>query len=242
MKINLPLAALNCCVLALTTAAVSATSLLRGSGNNNATTVLHHERSLETEDFVPLSCNRNFKRCESWTKTFGTDAKHSQRLIIGCGKCVEMDFGGPTLELLGGLDIQGKLVVPDKDDYRLTIEATMIVVQGELEITSTKPVDGDPMIRFVMIGEEDEFFTPVDENANACGDSEDCNVGKKGIVVAGGTVNSKCVCYSTNDCLVASPNQILTQVYFISLCSKWCTERHSHLGQPVRCDWWYNRG
>jgi G8 domain len=98
-----------------------------------------------------------------------------------------MDVTGGSLNLLGGLEILGKLVFPD--GYKLNLSANIVIVQGELEMTATKAVDGIPNIKLTMVGSNDFAFTPIDANARACGGNNTCPVGKKGIIVAGGTVN-----------------------------------------------------
>jgi hypothetical protein len=97
-----------------------------------------------------------------------------------------MDMQGGKLTLQQGIDIVGKLVFPD--GYKLDLSASIISIQGELEIQATKPVDGVPNIKFTMIGNFDKTFTPVGENARACNGASSCSVGKKVIVVAGGKV------------------------------------------------------
>jgi hypothetical protein len=95
-----------------------------------------------------------------------------------------MDLPDDTLDLTGGLDIQGKLVFPD--GYKLTVNAPFVRVQGELHMTSTKIPNGQEDVKFVLTGTNEDLtkFTPTDNNAEAC-DGE-CSVGKKPIVVAGG--------------------------------------------------------
>jgi len=148
------------------------------------------ERRLEVGDFVPLSCNDILSGCDSWASIFENNAEHTARVIVPCGTCVTMDYPGPELILQDGIDIQGKLVFPD--DYSLKVQTTSIAVQGELEVISTKPVDGTPNIRFSMIGDNSlQTFTPIGENAGVYGD--ECVMGKKAIVVAGGKVNCECI-------------------------------------------------
>jgi hypothetical protein len=144
------------------------------------------------KNFQTLSCNMFLasSTCRTWSSTFGTINSISTRVTIPCGECVVMDHVNGNLELLGGLDIIGKLVFPD--GYRLNLASTMIVVQGELEMIATKPVDGIPNVKFTMIGNDSSLtFTPVDVNAKACKGEITCSIGKKGIVVAGGKVNCK---------------------------------------------------
>ena len=190
-------------VIALLAIALSTTSvnaLLRGSldqaentafASANAETV----RSLATTtDFVPLSCNNFFSPCTLWTTKFGTKTVHTARLFIECGECVVMDHPGPVLTLNNGVDIRGKLqIIKSSSDPALIIKATMVVVQGELEMRVTKEVDGKPLVKFVLEGESNMSFTPILENRDACGGSQ-CSVGKKAITVAGGKVESKYCC------------------------------------------------
>lgn len=140
-------------------------------------------------DFVPLSCNSRLSSasCTPWSTYVGTSSRHNEMVTIECGDCVIMDHASDTLSLLDGLDVRGKLVFPD--NYKLNIEATMILVQGELEMMASKPVDGSPNVMITMIGEDDLSFEPHDVNSGACL-GEPCKVGKKGIVVAGGKVTT----------------------------------------------------
>ena len=139
-------------------------------------------------DFVPLSCNSNLIKapCKSWSSTFGTAITYSTRIVIPCGQCIRMDLQGGSLTLQQGIDIAGKLVFPD--GYKINLSASIISIQGELEIQATKTVDGIPNIKFTMIGNFDKTFTPIGENARACNGVATCAVGKKVIVVAGGKV------------------------------------------------------
>jgi G8 domain len=150
-------------------------------------------RSLQAiADFVPLSCNSNLAgtTCSTWTSKFGSSATQSSRIVIPCGQCITMNHPGPTLTLQDGVDVQGKLVFPDS--YKLVVNTPLLVVQGELEMTSTKPVDGVPSIKIVLTGSNDQSFTPIGQNANACGGGK-CSVGKKSFTVAGGKVNSESI-------------------------------------------------
>ena len=148
-------------------------------------------RSLQAvSDFVSLSCNSNLagSTCSTWTSKFGSSATQSSRIVIPCGQCITMNHPGPTLTLQGGIDIQGKLIFPN--NYKLEVNTPLLVVQGELEMTSTKPVDGVPSIKIVMTGSNEQTFTPIGQNTNACSGGK-CSVGKKSFTVAGGKLNSK---------------------------------------------------
>jgi G8 domain len=144
------------------------------------------------KDFVPLTCNANLASapCASWSSTFGTASSYSTRIAIPCGTCVTMDYPAADLQLNGGIDIIGKLVFPD--GYKVNLQSTLIIVQGELQMTSTKQVTGVPDVRFTMIGSDATLtFTPVENNANKCKGVATCAAGKKAIVVAGGRVTRK---------------------------------------------------
>ncbi|EEC45131.1 predicted protein [Phaeodactylum tricornutum CCAP 1055/1] len=137
--------------------------------------------------FVPLSCNANIdnSKCSSFIDTFGTNSVHASRLVVPCGTCVSMDHPGPLLTLNDGIDIQGKLVFPD--GYRLTVNTNLVLVQGELEMKSSKAVDGIPDVTFVLQGSSISSFEPIDSNTGNCGGS--CDTGARSITVAGGKVN-----------------------------------------------------
>lgn len=149
-------------------------------------------RSLQAAvDFVPLSCNSNLASasCSTWTSRFGSGATVSSRIIIPCGQCITMNHPGPTLTLQDGIDIQGKLVFPNSN-VNLVVNTPLVVVQGLLDMRATKPVDGTPLIRFVLTGGSEQSFTPIGSNANACGGGK-CSVGKKSFTVAGGKMNGE---------------------------------------------------
>jgi hypothetical protein len=97
-----------------------------------------------------------------------------------------------NITFLDGIEIIGKLIIPE--NYQIHIETTTIIVQGMLEMTSTAPITGQPMIQITMISstktaDGSSSFTPVYENALACVNPT-CDIGSKGIIVAGGSLNS----------------------------------------------------
>jgi G8 domain len=160
---------------------------LRGDLNQTA------ERQLQgsdIRDFKPLSCNGALSRnpcTTTWSSQFGTSISHTKRIVIPCGQCILMDHASGDLNLRDGIDIIGKLVFPN--DYRLAVTTTTVIVQGELQMTATKQVDGVPNIKFTLVGTNNDLtFTPFDVNANACSGISTCMAGKKSIVVAGGKV------------------------------------------------------
>ena len=166
---------------------VDAASRLRRSSN-----VTNASRNLQApqNDFLPLLCNAKLASatCRTWSSAFGTGDVHTNRVIIPCGQCITMNHAGAVLDLRDGLEIIGKLVIPNK--VKVDIKTTTVVVQGELLMTSSKPVDGKPDITFTLNGSNDRItFTPIDRNVNACNGAATCTVGKKSIVVAGGQIN-----------------------------------------------------
>jgi hypothetical protein len=170
-------------------------NLIRGNSSMSASEAGDSEALTTTlsrrlvENFVPLRCNAAIGKapCSSFVTMFGNGAVRSNRVIIPCGKCVTMDYPGPQLTLNDGIDIRGKLVFPD--GYRLTVRTNLVSVQGELEMRSSKPVDGNPDVRFVMQGTESASFAPISSNAAKCGGN--CDAGARSIAVAGGKVNRK---------------------------------------------------
>jgi G8 domain len=170
---------------------VNAASLSNATSNENDVFV-HASRQMQVDgmkDFKPLTCNAALASapCTPWTERFGMANSYTTRVVIPCGECVTMDLPNESLTLSAGLDIIGKLVFPD--GFRLKLSSPVIAIQGELEMTATKTVDGNPDIMITMIGDNEKFFTPVDINAKSCNGAVTCTVGKKGIVVAGGKVN-----------------------------------------------------
>jgi hypothetical protein len=168
--------------------------------------------------FVPLSCNANLEwtKCTSWVSKFGKESIHSDLIVIECGKCYVMDFQGSVLTLKAGIDIVGKLVFPN--GYYLRLVTSMIVVQGELKMTSTKAITGTPDIEVTMIGMEDKYFTARGENKNVCRDSR-CLAGKKAITIAGGKLNGTLSIILANFVQILEFDACVTNV--ITILSNW---------------------
>jgi hypothetical protein len=137
--------------------------------------------------FVPLSCNNDFTPCVEWSRRFDNRRILPGRTTIECGECIIMDQLDYSLEFVNGLDINGKLVIPD--GVSVEIRTPIIAVQGELHVAATKQVDGSPTVRITMEDGSDNYFVPIRENAQQCNGR--CLVGSKAIVVAGGKVNCK---------------------------------------------------
>ena len=171
-------------------AVVDSASYVRRVNNVTSDPENPESRQLQVQnDFQPLLCNAGLASatCKTWSSTFGVRNTHFKRVVIPCGQCVTMNHGGATLDLRAGLEIIGKLVIPNKT--RIHILTTTVVVQGELQMTSSKPIDGNPDIKFTLNGNSDIKFTPIDRNAKACHGVATCSIGKKSIVVAGGKLN-----------------------------------------------------
>ena len=152
----------------------------------------------EDKLFVPLSCNSNMKKCESWSDRFGDRTLfEGEQFIIPCGECIFMDsnMNGATLTFDDGIDIRGKLIF--LEGTSVNIITPMIAVQGELEIHSTTTaVCGIPKIHVLLLGmNEGQTYEPMDENRQKCSSDGTtlCEVGKKSITVAGGKITSKCL-------------------------------------------------
>mmetsp|Transcript_29790 Transcript_29790/g.44184 ORF Transcript_29790/g.44184 Transcript_29790/m.44184 type:complete len:1743 (-) Transcript_29790:270-5498(-) len=142
------------------------------------------------EDFSPLSCNEVYSDCVPWSEKVWD---FSDTITIPCGECVLMDItDGSTITADFGINIIGKLdFVPDA---HVTIEAAIILVQGEMNFISTEEMikPENQKVKFMMTGTLDLNFQPHPENAASCNqETHDgaCEVGKKSIIVAGGKIN-----------------------------------------------------
>lgn len=159
-----------------------------------------------TDDFLPLTCNTvNEWNCEPWP--FGEIAGD---VVVPCDVCYTMESytSVDTVVTLSTLNIKGKLEFPDGTE--VTLKTTGIIVQGELSITSTKVVDGNPAIVFQFNGDVDVNFFPDAPNADACG-QQGCNLGIKPFVVAGGKVHihglpDNCLTWTTMVDIIADGN------------------------------------
>ena len=136
--------------------------------------------------FSALPCNDNIGACVNWSQQ--SFEPENEVVVIPCGTCVVMDatYDGTTLSLPNGLDVQGKLVIPD--NFKIEIHTPFVLVQGELEMTSTAPTTGEENIKFVLTGDQVIQRAPHAHNAEGC-DNGLCNFGVKPVAVAGGALN-----------------------------------------------------
>jgi hypothetical protein len=159
----------------------------------NATVQNHRVLVSDHNNFLPLSCNQD--ACSAGTSTWTTEGYDLGRtVVIPCGRCVTMDYGGDLLVLPLGLDVQGSLFFPD--GYKLQMETTFVRVQGNLHMRATKSVTEEPNVRILLTstGEGLNDFVPTHNNQLACtpheeDEPEECHVGNKPIVVAGGRLD-----------------------------------------------------
>lgn len=161
-------------------------------------------RSNDVADFRPLNCNSSIEmeNCRSWKHFFGSKRVFRERVVVPCGRCFTMNTPYDTITFTDGLDIQGKLVFPD--GLALTVYSPAIIVQGVLEVSAHgKAVDGNPLIRFVMTGDQVNFFDPIEDNERACYGMKSCIAGSKSITVAGGRVSCKSTAF--DDRLLTTP-------------------------------------
>jgi len=133
--------------------------------------------------FPSLACNDGIVDMstvctKTWTEyigasTPGASTTHASKIVIGCGECILFDQTDSTHVFSGGLEIQGKLQIPD--GTTVTMETPFVIVKGFLEMTSSKGVDGEDAIKFLMTGTDSISVDTVD-------------AGKKPFAVAGGEV------------------------------------------------------
>lgn len=131
--------------------------------------------------------------CRPWSEFIG-QTHHTETVRIPCEVCVTMEefAHGELIDLEGGLDIEGRLLLPDGTS--LTLRTPYIFVQGELFMRSTKKIDGNPDIKVIMTGTEDAIFYPharnkVELEYENNNPENGFNVGKKAILVAGGKID-----------------------------------------------------
>ena len=145
-------------------------------------------------DFEPLGCNAglaNATTCENFSTLLpAPPAGEGVALVVPCGACYVVDADTPRdLDLSGtaGLDIQGKLTIPQ--GAGLTITTPAVYVQGELDIQSDAEITAaNRAVKFVLTGTTPQTFHPADTNAGRCGDAG-CAVGTKPFLVAGGRLD-----------------------------------------------------
>ena len=158
-------------------------------GGDASVTISQDRRLQAVNGFKPLDCNKSMKTCESFEGTFGP-GPFTSRVVIECGTCYIMDHRPQTYRFRDGLDIQGKLIIPEPTDTTgtMTLKSPLILVQGHLEVTSTKAVDGTPSVKFILTGSSAQFFTGADNNSAMC--NGNCKAGIRSVTVAGGRLNS----------------------------------------------------
>ena len=143
-------------------------------------------------DFEPLGCNAglaNVTACGDFS-ALALSLPASGPLVVPCGECYVVDAATPRdLDLSGtaGLDIQGKLTIPQGSG--LTITTPAVYVQGELDVQSDAEItEANRAVKFVLTGTAPQTFYPADTNADRCG-GDGCDVGTKPFIVAGGKLN-----------------------------------------------------
>ena len=145
-------------------------------------------------NFEPLGCNAglsNATTCENFSTLLpAPSAGSGQALVVPCGACYVVDADTPRdLDLSGtaGLDIQGKLTIPQGAGLTITTDA--VYVQGELDVQSDAEITAaNRAVKFVLTGTTPQTFHPADTNAGLCGEAG-CDVGTKPFLVAGGRLN-----------------------------------------------------
>ncbi len=157
-----------------------------------------------TGDFSPLACNSGVTwSCVPWS--FGLNPANVE---IPCGACYNMDSftNNEVITLTGTLNIKGRLEF--NDGTKVTLKTAGVIVEGELAMTSTKPVDGTPDIVIELTGTSPVIFTPHADNSAACGGAA-CTLSAKPFVVAGGKLDisgfpDTCPTWSTLDSYIGA--------------------------------------
>ena len=117
-------------------------------------------------------------------------ASSLDHVIVPCGSCVTVDYTDSSTVTLpgdGSLHIKGRLHFPSASSVKLN--ATAIFVEGLLDIPHG--INDDKQVKFSLYGSDEWYYYPH-EMCTSYGDMN-CmhkrSVGKKPIVVAGGTVD-----------------------------------------------------
>ena len=185
----------------------------------------HRDRYLMEghNDFKLLECNQ--PACHAGTSTWTAEGYNPNDglVVIPCGKCITMDHPRSLLKLPFGLDVRGSLFFPDA--YTIQIETPFVLVQGNLHMSATNAVTGQPNVRILLTGTDDSLteFVPDSNNRYACSEGSNaapqpCRQGAKSFIVAGGRLDisgipDRCKTWVLLEALVASSNDIVPQDY-----------------------------
>ena len=156
---------------------------------------------MDQQMFQPLSCNGQLTSADvdcvptspNYAGTLSdllaaADTAAGEQVVVPCGWCaVASTTDGSTLDLSGGgLNVEGMLHFPPSAN--LTVVTPHVFVQGVLQMD---PPDTDlaNTVRVRLVGSDDQYLVPHEENAMACDPAVGCNVGKKAVAVAGGRLD-----------------------------------------------------
>lgn len=164
----------------------------------------------EYDYFYQLRCNvglplsPTLETCMAkWTDLLGEVNTFNELVVVPCGQCVVLDYtamDGPStssiveVNLLGGLDVQGTLLIVADSERDLVVRTPFFRVQGALKVDSSgrTKVGQTPAISWIMTDQViklgSEKFIPAGDNAYACGLGR-CEPAPSSIFVAGGAVN-----------------------------------------------------
>lgn len=143
--------------------------------------------------FAPLSCNTELdvSKCniDTTLSSILNDADTSKEVQIPCGTCALVDTtDGSTVSIPSGLNIEGMLYFPSSSN--VVIETTHIFVQGKLKMDPPGVSSASSnSIRIRVVGTDEQYLHPHEENAASCDEQIGCKVGQKAFVVAGGQLD-----------------------------------------------------
>jgi len=136
--------------------------------------------------FNPLSSNANLNTtsCDnSFASLVGTG---TDVVTVPVGQCYTWDTSLTGDITIGGLDIQGKLIIPK--NHKATLYTPYVFVQGVFEMSDDNLISpANRSMKIVLTGDTDVTFTPVDSNVGVAGTP--FNAGVKPFLVAGGQLN-----------------------------------------------------
>lgn len=177
---------------------------LRGSGRKTLKTdpqdskakVVEHEQHRKLFEnptagiglFPPLTSNANLNTtsCDNSFAALVTAAGETDVVTVPVGECYTWDTSLTGDVTIGGLDIQGKLIIPK--NHKATLYTPYVFVQGVFEMSDDNLISpANRSMKIVLTGDVDVTFTPADSNVGVAGTP--FNAGVKPFLVAGGQLN-----------------------------------------------------
>jgi len=136
--------------------------------------------------FNPLSSNANLNTTSCDNSFASLVETETDVVTVPVGQCYTWDESLTGDITIGGLDIQGKLIIPK--NHKATLYTPYVFVQGVFEMSDDNLISpSNRSMKIVLMGDTDVTFTPADSNVGVAGTP--FNAGVKPFLVAGGQLN-----------------------------------------------------